>query len=268
MYKNNDGLASINGSVAYVPQQAWIKNDSVKDNILFGNAYELDLYNQTIKACSLLSDLDIMPAGDETEIGEKGINLSGGQKQRISLARAIYSNADIYMLDDPLSAVDSHVGKAIFDSVIGPNGMLKDKTRLFVTNSLSFLTQVGQIIMIDNGAIVEAGTYDELRNKDGQFADFIKNYLANAEANKEKTQSKTNKSVIKALDKFRAIKKQPIKREMSEYQINQLNFQVKKIRKNSFSEQSLKSTNKTNGQLITKEIVETGSVRYDCFSGT
>ena len=251
-----------------MPQQAWIQNATVKNNILFTKTYEENFYKSVIKACSLLPDLDIMPAGDETEIGEKGINLSGGQKQRVSLARAIYSNANIYMLDDPLSAVDSHVGKAIFDSVIGPNGMLKDKTRLFVTNSLSFLPQVGQIIMIDNGAIVEAGTYDELRNKDGQFADFIKNYLANAEANKEKTQSKTNKSVIKALDKFRAIKKQPIKREMSEYQINQLNFQVKKIRKNSFSEQSLKSTNKTNGQLITKEIVETGSVRYDCFSGT
>jgi ABC-type multidrug transport system ATPase subunit len=138
--------------------------------------------------------------------------------------------------------------------------MLKDKTRLFVTNSLSFLPQVDLIFIIDDGKIVESGKYDELKNKDGQFAEFIKIYLANNEANKEKPENVKIKSILKAADKFKAIKK--LKREESEYQINQLNFQVKKVMRKNFSEQSLKSTNKLNGQLITKEIVETGSVKY------
>jgi ABC-type multidrug transport system fused ATPase/permease subunit len=124
---NPEGIININGSTAYVPQQAWIQNATVKNNILFNLAFNEDLYEQILEACSLKPDLAIMPAGDNTEIGEKGINLSGGQKQRISLARALYARADIYMLDDPLSAVDSHVGKHIFDKVIGPNGILKDK---------------------------------------------------------------------------------------------------------------------------------------------
>lgn len=124
---NPKGKVSINGSTAYVPQQAWIQNATLRNNILFHGEYDQELYEHIIEACALKPDLAIMPAGDATEIGEKGINLSGGQKQRISLARALYSRADIYMLDDPLSAVDSHVGKHIFDQVIGPKGFLKDK---------------------------------------------------------------------------------------------------------------------------------------------
>jgi ABC-type multidrug transport system fused ATPase/permease subunit len=131
MHKFNLGRICINGSVAYVPQLAWIQNETLKNNILFGSGFDQARYDRVLSSCSLITDLAIMPAGDKTEIGEKGINLSGGQKQRISLARAVYSNADIYMLDDPLSAVDSHVGKHIFDSVIGPNGDLKDKVLCF-----------------------------------------------------------------------------------------------------------------------------------------
>jgi ABC-type transport system involved in cytochrome bd biosynthesis fused ATPase/permease subunit len=127
MHKLNDGHLISNGSVAYVAQQAWIQNETARENILFGKDYDEKFYNQVIQDCSLIVDFNIMPAGDSTEIGEKGINLSGGQKQRISLARSVYSNADIYLLDDPLSAVDAHVGKSIFDQVIGPNGILKDK---------------------------------------------------------------------------------------------------------------------------------------------
>ena len=115
------------GSVAYVSQQAWIQNATVKDNILFGKTFDLQLYNQVIEACALKADLDILPGGDQTEIGEKGINLSGGQKQRVSLARAVYNGADIYLMDDPLSAVDSHVGKHIFEKIISENGLLKNK---------------------------------------------------------------------------------------------------------------------------------------------
>ncbi len=120
----------MNGSVAYVPQQAWIQNATLKNNILFEKKLDEKFYAKVLDACALKTDLTILPAGDATEIGEKGINLSGGQKQRVSLARAVYSNADIFMLDDPLSAVDAHVGKHIFDQVVGPNGILRNKVSL------------------------------------------------------------------------------------------------------------------------------------------
>ena len=109
------GRIGVNGKLAYVPQQAWIQNMTVKDNILFGKPYNKQLYHKVLYACALVSDLKILPHGDQTEIGEKGINLSGGQKARISLARAVYQNYDVYLLDDPLSAVDAHVGKHIFE---------------------------------------------------------------------------------------------------------------------------------------------------------
>uniref|UniRef100_A0A914CYF4 ABC transmembrane type-1 domain-containing protein n=1 Tax=Acrobeloides nanus TaxID=290746 RepID=A0A914CYF4_9BILA len=114
----NDGYVSLRGRVAYVPQQAWIQNLSLKSNILFNQEFNEKLYKKVLEACSLAQDLESLPAGDATEIGEKGINLSGGQKQRVSLARALYSDSDIYLLDDSLAAVDAHVGKSIFENVI------------------------------------------------------------------------------------------------------------------------------------------------------
>lgn len=128
------GHVNMNGSISYVAQQAWIQNETVKRNILFGKELDKDLYDHVIESCALISDLNILPAGDMTEIGEKGINLSGGQKQRISLARAVYSDCDIYLLDDSLSAVDAHVGKHIFDNVIGPKGILRNKVDLTFIN--------------------------------------------------------------------------------------------------------------------------------------
>lgn len=176
MHKLDEGLVNIQGPIAYVPQQAWIQNETVRNNILFNHPFNAQFYTECIAACSLLVDLDIMPAGDMTEIGEKGINLSGGQKQRVSLARSVYSDANIYLLDDPLSAVDSHVGKSIFDRVIGPNGLLKDKTRLFVTNSLSFLPETDSILFIEDGKIVQKGNYQELTSQIGPFTEFIKGF--------------------------------------------------------------------------------------------
>ena len=123
------GRINVSGSLSYTPQQPWIQNATIRDNILFGKDLNQDFYNQVVLNCALVSDLEILTGGDQIEIGEKGINLSGGQKQRVSLSRAVYSRSDIYLLDDPLSAVDAHVGKQIFERVIGPNGMLKNKTR-------------------------------------------------------------------------------------------------------------------------------------------
>lgn len=171
------GSVNVKGSIAYVAQQAWIQNATLQDNILFGKKANLAKYRNVIETCALQADLEIMPAGDKTEIGEKGINLSGGQKQRVSLARAVYQDKDMYLLDDPLSAVDSHVGKHIFDNVIGPNGVLKDKTRILVTHGIGFLPQVDTIVVMVNGEISETGSYKELLNHDGAFAQFLKNYL-------------------------------------------------------------------------------------------
>lgn len=154
-----NGLVNIDGRVAYVPQQAWIQNATLMDNILFGKAFDKKLYNQVIDACALGPDLAMLPGGDQTEIGEKGINLSGGQKQRVALARAVYSESDIYLFDDPLSAVDSHVGKHIFDNVIGETGMLKGKTKLLVTHAVVYLPKVDEIYVVINGEITESGSY-------------------------------------------------------------------------------------------------------------
>ncbi|KAJ2710645.1 hypothetical protein H4R19_003650, partial [Coemansia spiralis] len=124
------GTVTIRGSVAYVPQQPWIMNATLRDNILFGHRFDQEFYDRVVDACALSPDLEMLPAGDMTEIGEKGINLSGGQKARVSLARAVYARADVYLLDDPLSAVDAHVGKHIFTNVVGPQGLLKTRARI------------------------------------------------------------------------------------------------------------------------------------------
>ena len=186
------GNVNISGSLAYVSQQAWIQNAKLKDNILFGSKLDENKYNKAIDNCALLSDLDILAAKDETEIGEKGINLSGGQKQRVSLARAVYADADIYLLDDPLSAVDSHVGKHIFDKVIGPDGCLNNKTRVLVTHAVTFLPKVDKIIVLKKEVISESGSYKELLAQKGDFAEFLVQHISDqAEESTELNDIKT-----------------------------------------------------------------------------
>ncbi|KAM7392240.1 hypothetical protein PAMA_007390 [Pampus argenteus] len=171
--ERRSGSLSVRGSVAYVPQQAWIQNATMKNNILFGQERKESWYHRVVEACALLPDLDILPARDATEIGEKGLNLSGGQKQRVSLARAVYRKSDVYLLDDPLSAVDGHVGQHIFDRVIGPKGLLKDKTRLLVTHGLSFLSKADLVLVMEGGQISEMGSFTELMDRKGAFAHLI-----------------------------------------------------------------------------------------------
>ncbi|XP_053376083.1 multidrug resistance-associated protein 1-like isoform X1 [Mercenaria mercenaria] len=174
--EKDTGNVNVDGSVAYVPQQAWIQNNTLRDNVLFGNKYRKQTYTDVIDACSLKRDLDILPGKDQTEIGEKGINLSGGQKQRVSMARAVYFNSDIYLLDDPLSAVDAHVGKHIFDRVIGGKGLLRNKTRVLVTHGITWLPYVDRIFVVENGTISETGTYQQLMSNEGAFATFVQKY--------------------------------------------------------------------------------------------
>ncbi|XP_024120754.1 canalicular multispecific organic anion transporter 2 isoform X2 [Oryzias melastigma] len=171
-----EGEVSVRGSVAYVPQQAWIQNATLRDNILFGKAFNEQKYRSVLDACALTPDLEVLPGGDLTEIGEKGINLSGGQRQRVSLARALYSDAEVYLLDDPLSAVDAHVSKHIFDHLIGPEGLLKEKTRVLVTHGISFLPQVDNILVLGEGRVSEMGSHQELLKQNGAFAEFLRNY--------------------------------------------------------------------------------------------
>ncbi|XP_054556383.1 ATP-binding cassette sub-family C member 5 isoform X2 [Talpa occidentalis] len=170
-----EGSIAVNGTFAYVAQQAWILNATLRDNILFGKEFDEERYNSVLNSCCLRPDLAILPNSDLTEIGERGANLSGGQRQRISLARALYSDRDIYILDDPLSALDAHVGNHIFSSAIQKH--LKSKTVLFVTHQLQYLADCDEVIFMKEGCITERGTHEELMNLNGDYATIFNNLL-------------------------------------------------------------------------------------------
>jgi len=160
------GHIGLNGSVAYAAQSAWILNATLRDNITFGQPFDQEKYDKIVETCQLTHDLDLLDHGDMTEIGENGINLSGGQRQRVSIARAAYSEADIIVLDDPLSALDPEVGKKLFDECIVK--FMRGKTRILVTNQLQCLRFCDSVIAVGHGRIVEQGSYDELSNSDGE----------------------------------------------------------------------------------------------------
>ena len=152
----------INGSVAYTSQKAWIQNQTIKENIIFGLPFDEQKYLICKKLSCLDDDLKILKHGDETMIGDKGINLSGGQKARLSLARALYADKEIYLFDDILAAVDAHVGRAIFKDCL--LRFLQKKTRVLITHALYYLKHVDYIYVIDNGKIVEKGNFEEIKN--------------------------------------------------------------------------------------------------------
>ncbi|XP_005727589.1 multidrug resistance-associated protein 9 [Pundamilia nyererei] len=168
------GSITADGTFAYVSQQAWIFHGTVQENILMGEPFDQTKYDRVVDVCSLRADLKILPFGDQTEIGERGLNLSGGQKQRISLARAVYSNKDIFLLDDPLSAVDAHVGKHIFEECIKKE--LQGKSVILVTHQLQYLEFCDDILVLDDGEIREAGNHQTLMNASGRYAQLITNY--------------------------------------------------------------------------------------------
>ncbi|KAH9387596.1 Canalicular multispecific organic anion transporter 2 [Tyrophagus putrescentiae] len=167
-------------SVAYVGQCAWIANGSLRSNILLGSSSSSEplRYRSALEQCALLPDLATLPAGELTEIGEKGINLSGGQRARVALARAVHSAASLLLLDDPLSAVDSHVARHIFRRVLSSRtGVLRGRTRLLVTHSLALLPEVDQIVVMEGGRVAEAGTYQQLMaDRQGRFAAFVREH--------------------------------------------------------------------------------------------
>ena len=228
----NRGNINTQGTIAYVPQQPWIQHGTLKENITFGRELDKEKYKQVIEACALTRDVEILPAGDQTEIGEKGLNLSGGQKQRVSLARAVYRDEDLYLLDDPLSAVDSHVGKHIFDHVIGPKGMLKNKTRIFVTNGLPFVSETDNIVVLEKGTISMKGSYHSLLGNDTKFSKFLKELDRNENDNlghRINTMQDENKE----------------------------NFTFKA----KYNSECILKNNRENGKLTQKEAFETGGVK-------
>lgn len=168
------GSVAVDGMFAYVSQQAWIFHGTVRDNILMGEDFDEKRYSEVISSCSLKSDLAILPHGDMTEIGERGLNLSGGQKQRISLARAVYSNRDIFLLDDPLSAVDAHVGKHIFEECV--KKALAGKTIILVTHQLQYLEFCDKVILLEDGETKEMGTHKSLMETKGRYWQLIQNF--------------------------------------------------------------------------------------------
>lgn len=232
-------------SIAYVAQQAWIQNAKLRDNILFGQKYVKSQYQSIIEMCALKPDIAILPGGDETEIGEKGINLSGGQKQRVAIARACYSNSDIILFDDPLSAVDSHVAQHIFRKVLSnKKGYLKDKTRVLVTNNIALLPDVDQIIVMADGCIKEVGTYKELMENSGKFADFVREF---AEKKHEEAEKSPTLDTIKPLTE--PLSEESLSRIRTESELSKESIKLKK---------SLTNENK----LIETEKTETGTVKF------
>ena len=154
----------VNGSIAYVCQTAFIQNNTLKNNVLFFHPFDQDRYNEVLKISELLPDLEILKGGDMTEIGEKGINLSGGQKARVSIARALYSDSDIYLFDDPISALDAHVGRNIMNNCICD--YLKDKTRILVTHAIQYCNRADRIVYMKDGRIAWEGDFSELEKQD------------------------------------------------------------------------------------------------------
>ncbi|KAB0393943.1 hypothetical protein E2I00_004387, partial [Balaenoptera physalus] len=168
-----EGSVSIKGPVAYVPQEAWVQNMSVVDNVCFGQELDLPWLERVLEACALWPDVGSFPAGVHTQTGEQGMNLSGGQKQRLSLARAVYRKAAVYLLDDPLAALDARVGQHVFNQVIGPDGLLQGTTRILVTHALHVLPQADWIVVLEDGAIAEMGSFQELLHRKGTLAGLL-----------------------------------------------------------------------------------------------
>lgn len=192
------GTVKVSGTVAYVPQTPWIMNGSIKENILFGSAWNSVLYEKTLNACALRPDLKALPEGDATEVGERGISLSGGQKARISLARAVYSQADIYMIDDCLAAVDEHVGKHLIQQVLGPHGILRNRARILATNSTRVLRSADAIYYLQAGHIAEQGTYQKLMSTETETFKLVNTHLKQQESGRATSGPETSLITVEA----------------------------------------------------------------------
>lgn len=167
----SEGSVEINGTISYASQEPWLFAGTIRQNILFGKPMNKERYKTVVHKCALAKDYKLFPHGDRTIVGERGVALSGGQRARINLARAVYKKADIYLLDDPLSAVDTHVGKQLFESCI--SNYLRDKTCILVTHQLQYLKKVDHIVILNNGTIEAMGSYQQLKATGLDFAKLL-----------------------------------------------------------------------------------------------
>ncbi|KAK7826246.1 abc transporter c family member 8 [Quercus suber] len=165
------GTVNAFGSIAYVSQTSWIQGGTIRDNILYGKPMDKTKYEKAIKACALDKDINNFNHGDLTEIGQRGLNMSGGQKQRIQLARAVYNDADIYLLDDPFSAVDAHTAAILFNDCV--MAALENKTVILVTHQVEFLSEVDKILVMKDGQITQSGSYEELLTAGAAFEQLV-----------------------------------------------------------------------------------------------
>ncbi|XP_066581201.1 probable multidrug resistance-associated protein lethal(2)03659 [Prorops nasuta] len=184
------GNLQINGGIAYASQEPWLFAGSVRQNILFGRKMDQFRYDRVVRACQLKRDFTLLPYGDKTIVGERGISLSGGQRARINLARAVYAETEIYLLDDPLSAVDAHVGKHMFEECI--DKYLRGKTRILVTHQLQYLRNVDRIIVLKDGAIQAEGSYDELGRMGVDFGRLLESQTNTDEQQRSEPVSRSN----------------------------------------------------------------------------
>jgi ABC-type multidrug transport system fused ATPase/permease subunit len=187
---NSKGNIKLSGKISFVSQNPWILNTTVEENILFFSPKDETKYKKIISICQLEPDLLTLQKGDQTEIGEKGLNLSGGQKARISIARAIYSESEIYIFDDPLSALDAYVGMNLFKGVF--NEYLKDKTFIITTHALQYLNFFDRIIYMNEGKIEWTGTYNEIINQEF-YGEFVKSLERKKSGEIKEEEKKENK---------------------------------------------------------------------------
>ncbi|KAJ8918452.1 hypothetical protein NQ315_008149 [Exocentrus adspersus] len=186
-----EGEVDVNGILSYACQEPWLFGGSVRQNIVFGQEFNAKKYEEVVRVCALERDFSLLPYGDRTLVGDRGTTLSGGQRARINLARAIYKEADIYLLDDPLSAVDTHVGKQLFDDCIC--GYLKNKCVVLVTHQLQYLRNVETIYLMDDGKVFASGSFSEIQTCDSEF---IKLLASNNKDNEDEDVTVNRKSKL------------------------------------------------------------------------
>ncbi|VDI08555.1 Hypothetical predicted protein [Mytilus galloprovincialis] len=276
--------------LAYAAQKAWLLHDTLRDNVLFGLPYTWRRYKSVIHSCALQPDLDMLPSGDSTEIGEKGINLSGGQKQRISIARALYSKADTVLLDDPFSALDAHVGKHVFEEAILNRMLKKKRTVILVTHQLQYLSYASHVIVMKEGGIQYQGKLHDVKKVNPELYESWRKALREASTiepreSERPSESSTEMKVgsphlegrkhsypsITELQHQSSVSfsSNTLGRQLSQFSYNEeeeepvIEFKEQDIEENEDSEASpLKSnTAEKDGKLIKKEHQEKGAVK-------
>jgi ATP-binding cassette subfamily C (CFTR/MRP) protein 4 len=198
MTMTNGKFALSSTKIAYVSQSSWILSGSIKENILFGQPYNEAKFNRVIKACALEKDFSMFPNAENTILGERGVTLSGGQRARVSLARAVYYDAELYLLDDPLSAVDTKVGRYLFEKCI--KGILSSKTIVLVTHQLQFISACDKVVIIENGHITASGIYNQIIDSPSEFAETIRCFNNNSRKNEDLNTVKNNEIIEEVVE--------------------------------------------------------------------